>query len=191
MLTEEYKLEMRSAFALASIISHSEECKLITQIYGDRTANRSKVPLINHIFEGVTILYNIDASEDAMKAFCLHPVVQNDEDLKSNYDTVINNSGISSKIIVLAMEYRNIANQYLSQRVIQSLDDIKLSPLKDVNDMLIADKIQNYKDFIIYHKGTHPRSKELDAYFKHWLDKLECWNAFWDHMPEEYAGKVH
>lgn len=38
--------------------------------------------------------------------------------------------------------------------------------------MLIADKVQNYKDFEIYHKSTHPRSKELDQYFKNWLQKL-------------------
>ena len=70
------------------------------------------------------------------------------------------------------MEYRNIANQYLSYRKIKSIDEISLSPLKEVNEMLIADKIQNYKDFLIYHKDTHPRAKELDEYFNNWLKKL-------------------
>lgn len=75
-----------------------------------------------------------------------------------------------------ALEYRNIANQYLSHRVISSIDEINLSPIQIVNDMLKADKIQNYKDFILYHIDTHPRSKELDQYFKNWLKKLEITN---------------
>jgi hypothetical protein len=38
--------------------------------------------------------------------------------------------------------------------------------------MLIADKIRNRKDFELYHKSTHERSKELDMYFKIWLGTL-------------------
>ena len=44
--------------------------------------------------------------------------------------------------------------------------------LPEVRDMLIADKIQNYKDFLFYHKGTHPRSRELEEYFKNWFGIL-------------------
>jgi hypothetical protein len=64
--------------------------------------------------------------------------------------------------------------------VINSLDDIRLSPLKDVNDMLIADKIQNRKDFELYHLGTHDRSEQLDQYFKNWLEKLEVSEDFYN-----------
>jgi len=45
--------------------------------------------------------------------------------------------------------------------------------LKEVNDMLISDKIQNRKDFEIYHLGKHERSSQLDQYFKNWLTKLD------------------
>lgn len=76
--------------------------------------------------------------------------------------------------VLLAMEYRNIANQYLSHRVINSIDDIELGPVPGIRQMLIADKIQNYKDFLIYHKDTHERAAELDEYFKNWLAKLDC-----------------
>jgi len=39
--------------------------------------------------------------------------------------------------------------------------------------MLVADKVQNRKDFLAYHKGTHARSDELDYYFKLWLRRLD------------------
>lgn len=87
------------------------------------------------------------------------------------------------------MEYRSQANAWLSDKVIKvPLMGIGPTthcvpngvptpgPLADVRDMLIADKIQNYKDFIIYHRGTHPRSDELDTYFEAWLRVLRVDN---------------
>ncbi len=82
------------------------------------------------------------------------------------------------------MEYRNIANQYLSQREIKSLDEINLSPLEFVNLAIRADKIQNYKDFILYHKETHPRSKELNLYFNNWLRKFNISQKLFDEIFE-------
>lgn len=48
----------------------SQEYTIIKNYYGDKTANRSKVPLINHINEGIIILDNIAASDFAKKAYC-------------------------------------------------------------------------------------------------------------------------
>ena len=82
------------------------------------------------------------------------------------------------------MEYRNIANAHLSHRKIFYLDEIKLSPLKIVNDMLIADKIQNRKDFEIYHKNRHKRSEELDCYFRDWLRRLSISEDVYNKIKE-------
>lgn len=145
------------------------EYQLISKHYGDRVANRSQVPLINHINEGLIILDRINATDHAKRAYCLHPLLQSDEDLKENEYLV---SFIEQHVLMLAMEYRSVANEYLSAKV-NTGHKIRLSPLYEVNDMLVADKVQNYKDFIIYHRGTHPCTYELDVYFNDWLDVLD------------------
>jgi hypothetical protein len=148
----------------------TEEYKLISDFYGDKKANRSSVYLMNHIDEGIKILNDIGASEWAKKAYAIHPIFQSDDALSELNLNLVNLNPLS---IINVMEYRSVANEYLSNRKISSIDEIRLSPLKDVNDMLIADKIQNYKDFELYHKQTHEKSKELDEYFNNWLKKLK------------------
>lgn len=147
------------------------EYKMIAQYYGDKKAKRSGCYLMNHIDEGLFVLQQYGASEEAKKAFCIHPMIQMDQDLKENFDMV--KDAVSAEILALAMEYRNIANQYLSMRTVSHLSEISLSPLLEVNDMLRADKVQNYKDFLTYHHQTHPRSEILDEYFQTWLAKLD------------------
>lgn len=159
------------------------EYKMIQNFYADQKAERSKCFLMNHIDEGLFILNAINASIEAKKAFCIHPLVQDDTALKLNWDIVKNK--IDPEVLSLAMEYRNIANAYLSHREIKSISDIKLSPIEDVNDMLIADKVQNYKDFLIYHANTHPRKEILDQYFKNWLQVLNISNDFFYSLSKE------
>lgn len=160
----------------------------IIKFYGTRRAKRSQVPLINHIVEGVGILRHINASTDAIAAFCIHPLLQGDEEFAQNFSTL---NHLSGTVIALAVEYRSIANAYLSHRTIYAIDEIKLSPVKDVNDMLTADKVQNYKDFLLYHHGTHPRSNELNTYFKNWLDRLDCNHVMDEIFPKwkEYTSR--
>ncbi|MEW7292564.1 hypothetical protein [Aquimarina sp. 2304DJ70-9] len=157
-----------------------KEYQLIKEYYGNKTTSRSGIELINHIDEGLIILDEIGASEIAKKAYCLHPLVQSDECLSENYG--FDFTEINSKVLIAAIEYRSVANEYLSNKKISNSNVIRLSPLKDVNDMLIADKIQNRKDFELYHKATHPRSIELDQYFKNWLQKLNIKESFYQEI---------
>lgn len=147
--------------------------QLISQFYGDRCAERSKVPLINHIDEGMIILESICASQAAKDAYCLHPMLQGDKELRENFDRVMALVD-DPYVIALAMEYRSVANEFLSEKVglVIGPDQIRLSVLPEVNAMLIADKVQNRKDFITYHRGTHPRSEALDLYFQLWMKRL-------------------
>lgn len=152
------------------------EYKMVEQFYGEGKAQRSQAWFMNHIDEGMIILSHWNKSSAAMAAFCLHPLTQDDDNLAKNF-AMLSKEG-NSYHVGLSLEYRNIANAYLSKRSVDSLEDVALSPLHEVNDMLIADKVQNYKDFLIYHLGTHPRSDILVNYFNNWLKKLHCEDAF-------------
>lgn len=156
-------------------LTHSPWCEYsaIEQLYGSRTSRRSNVYYMNHIDEGLAVLSWIHASSTAKRAYCLHPVFQTEDMLIKSMDRKAQFwHHCDRDAIVAAMEYRAVANDYLSFKVISSIHDIKLSPIKDVNDMLIADKVQNRKDFELYHEKTHPRSKELVAYFRNWTERL-------------------
>lgn len=163
-------------------MNNSTEYQLIAGFYGDRVAERSQISLINHIDEGLAILDLIGASDSAKRAFCLHPLVQGDPELQSNID-VLSSRVISLKAMMLAMEYRRAANAYLCTvrtdgwSVEEAEAQIGLL-LPDVRDMLIADKVQNRKDFMAAHYGTHPRSDQLLKYFNNWHTILGV------HLPE-------
>lgn len=126
---------------------------------------------MRHIDQGIAILEAIGASEQAMRAFCLHPLVQADDELAASYPRITELSS-DPQVIVLALEYRHIANATLSTRQIASAEDIPLSPLAEVNQMLVADKVQNRSDFLAHHAATHPRAVDLARYFERWLLRL-------------------
>ncbi len=162
-----------------------EEYKIIEDYYGDMKAKRSGVYYMNHIDEGLYILDAIKASEIAKKAYCLHPIVQMDEDLQNNLHLLKN---VDPIVVATAIEYRSVANDYLSHRYLPAegiMAEIRLSPLRDVNDMLIADKIQNRKDFELYHKGKHERSHYLEVYFNNWFKRLVIDENFYNTCFQE------
>lgn len=179
---EDFLEYSKVSYRIVQGVFDTSEYRLIQTLYGNRRAKRSGVLLMNHIDEGLFILERIGATEEAKRAFCLHPVIQNDTDLVDNLEVVLDCVQHSNpRILPLALEYRSTANAWLSDKVqlIDSgllpgfeYDNPRLSPLSEVNDMLIADKVQNYKDFIIHHRGKHDRSVELDKYFQVLLSVL-------------------
>src|SRR4051794_1444989 len=102
--------------------------KAIHEFYGERRAERSDVLYIRHINEGLLVLDAIDAALTARQAYCLHPLVQGDTELSAAFQpgSVLYRYPIDLFALALAMEYRSVANGYLSTRTIQSLDEIRL-----------------------------------------------------------------
>lgn len=164
---ERYLNVKRVTYTCVTGIHDTEEYKMIEQHYGDRRARRSGMLMMNHIDEGLTIMNRCGASRVAQQAYAIHPLIQDDGDLYDNIQNVA--ARAHPMAVAYALEYRNIANAYLSHKTV---DVIALSPLPAVNAMLVADKVQNRKDFELYHKDTHARSSVLDAYFKRWLERL-------------------
>jgi hypothetical protein len=144
--------------------STNKHYRAIRQFYGAEAARRSKVPLMAHIDEGLAILDALGASKEAHEAFCLHPLLQ--------ADPVVAPCEPDPKPLMLAMEYRRVANAYLSHHFRGDADVIALSSEPEVNDMLVADKVQNRKDFEIHHLSTHANADVLARYFKNWLRQL-------------------
>ncbi len=159
------------AHVVAGRFATTREYHAIERHYDDRCARRSGVPLMNHIDEGVAVLRAIGASERAARAFAIHPLVQLEETLP---DALANPAALTDDpaVLLLAMEYRNVANACLSHRALASADEITLGPLPEVHAMLVADQVQNRKDFDLHHRGTHPRSDALERYFALWLQRL-------------------
>jgi (p)ppGpp synthase/HD superfamily hydrolase len=146
---------------------HSKAYKFIQMFYRDYKAQRSGIPYIYHIDEGLAILNKLNTGHIAEAAYCLHPYYQSDEAFNENFKYHI--PDVLTSGVALAMEYRRIANSYLSK---DNVEEFVGFSCPEVRDMLIADKVQNYKDFLLYHKGTHERSDELDIYFNNWFKLL-------------------
>ena len=146
---------------------------LVKTLYGETKAERSKVPYMNHIDEGLQILDYIDADNATKSAYCIHPIFQIPKNLKQLIADKLYDQ-IDQKVLLLAMEYRNKANAYVCRPRTDNytIENLPYMVLPEVTAMLIADKVQNYKDFLQYHKNSHPRSKELDKYFNLWFKHL-------------------
>lgn len=164
--------------------------KLIENFYRDKRASRTQIPLINHIYEGIEILDTINASALSKEAYCIHPMLQDDSALLENINYCMDN--VTFNVVHLALKYRVAANAFLCRKqtdkyeingLTNLMKPLELFSNQDLKNMLIADKIQNRKDFLLYHYGTHERSEELKVYFDKWLllldvNKLELPDSF-------------
>lgn len=177
---------------LLKLTKNLPEHKAISDFYGTDCAKRSQVPLINHINEGVIIIGALDSKlpdgvhfDTVMtaRAYCLHPLFQNEREL-STVGRAFMMRTWPNMLVLMALSYREYANAWLADKVSKTDDGILLfmngpdaSSIPEIRAMLIADKVQNYKDFLAHHLGTHARSDELNAYFLAWLEHLGITDA--------------
>lgn len=167
----------------------------IEDFYGTRCAKRSGVPLMNHINEGTKLLEHLGASVECIRAYRIHPIYQ--DALGERFIELLQEEG---PVIAFVVGYTQTANASLSDIVFRDYSrdwhplalkrPIVLSDIPEVNLMLVADKCQNYKDFIKYHYGTHVRSDELDFYFSEWLKALGVSDAQFNYYRELMSSGV-
>lgn len=108
---------------------------------GASCPRRTGVMFMHHIDEGLAVLRSLDASGQAKRAWCLHPLLQADADLQAALPRLATLTE-DPYVLVLAMEYRRLANAYLSHREITSISERDLGVLPEVVNMLHADKVQ-------------------------------------------------
>jgi hypothetical protein len=139
------------------------EYRLVEAVLGDEREAGSEAFRMNYIDEGLAVLTYLGASGLAKRAFCLVPLVQEDAALAKYFDAISGAlDGIPGGTATLAraMEYRSVANAWLPGMPAPA-GPLRLSPLKDVNDMLIADKVYRRKA-----REAH------DGYYRLWLEAL-------------------
>jgi hypothetical protein len=79
---ESFKEQRQSEALLMAFTRANIHYRLIEEYYRGRRANRSGLPYINHIHEGLRVLEIIGAGDMTRAAFCIHPIVQSDEELR-------------------------------------------------------------------------------------------------------------
>ena len=129
-------------------------------------SQRSNVPLMEHIDEGLKLLEN---SEEIIKvAWCLHPFIQKDD------WSILNE--IDNKTANILLEYRHWANGWDSHTTAKFPDEWPILSLisDEVKLLLFVDKTHNSKQ---YHENREKFRKEdqirLDKYFENWITLLK------------------
>lgn len=166
----QYVIKKRLKFRVVLNFTETREYKIIEDYYKDKYHSNG-VSFMKHIDEGLAIMKWMGTSESAKKSFCLHPIYQSEKSIKDFgiKDLSDNKLKLDSNIITNVLEFRRIDNLYTNDMRISSPGDIKISTLDEVNQMLIADKIQNRKEFENYYDGN----EDFSMYLINWFRKLD------------------
>jgi hypothetical protein len=178
---------MKSKVKKSQIITY-RSYEVISKFYKGKATSKG-IPYINHIDEGVSHLINLAVPDDVVEAFILHPFVQCVNLIGTYGETLLTEKELEKHINIFELKpeiayelllYRKFANSYLCRPDTDDLEFAKcygkvmtLVNHQSTVRMLIADKLQNYKDFWLYRKDNHKRSVHLVNYFETWLSILE------------------
>lgn len=157
----------------------------ISRYYGAAKTRRTRLPLINHIVEGVVLIHQLGGSPGVADAFCWHPLIQSDATYVDALTEIRRyyNLNTNGQVLVNVLGYRDAANRWLRGSVSED-NQPKQHPLADVNIMLMADKIQNRKDFENNEaQFTAEHVSSLHYYFDSWFSVLGI-------SPEIYLDQI-
>jgi hypothetical protein len=127
---------------------------------------------MNHIIEGAYFLTEVMPADDPfVEAFLVHPIFQ-DVDLPTQViQKYVDTFELSTPVVSTAFKYRIAANSYLPKDIHTGRQPPVILE-QGLKFMLIADKIQNLKDFQRYFDKQNPRYKQLENYYDTWLSSL-------------------
>lgn len=160
-------------------VKSSVEYEIINTMYCDLKAKRTGLPYMRHIDQGLVILEAMNAPPRTLRAWCVHPVFQLDDFFPPLMEEGAKGARLlqmlSWQTVALAMEYRAVANAFLTKPRRWQPDFPHLSPVAEVNMMLCADKLQNERDARnhLYGKIPHEERRHLEEYFHRWFSVLK------------------
>lgn len=144
-------------------------------------ASRSGVSYMNHIIEGAYFLTEImPAPDEFVEAFLVHPIFQDPDIPTEILQLYVDKFELSTDVVSAAFKYRIAANEFLPKDIYTG----KLPPVvteQGIKFMLIADKVQNLKDFLRYFDKESPRHNPLTRYFDTWLTTLGAFSMAYTH----------
>lgn len=171
-------------------ITQTVEWALIKAFYGDRVAERSRQPLMNHINEGLALLAAMDADDVCMRGFIVHPLVQvkgPENDLEPVY---LGMDLLDSWHMACGMKRLNIQLTHIRhgsrnkgqmprhwgthyEAAFNTLP--KANPLmsKCILQMILADKQQNLKDLHFHMWGRITDAEHLEEHLECVIDRAE------------------
>jgi hypothetical protein len=152
----------------------SKEIRAIKSFYDGKVAKRSGLPYMRHISMGLMLLKTLTNDKDVWRAWAVHPIFQMDDLLSEALKKGLHHIVSNTKVAVLAMEYRLVANNYLTKDLwLWDKKEPKLSKIPEVNLLLVVDKIQNWYDASRYLKTSYQEElMALDSYFANWRKAL-------------------
>ena len=159
-------------------IESTKEWEITHNILSVRRSRRTDVPYFDHVAEGVKILAMYSAPLIVQQAFVIHPLLQHDDALIENLPHV---KYFDPLALVLCMEYRRVANLG-TRKNIRDTWEITLSPIAEVNLMLVADKIQNRKLYETKLPKDDPDYEEIGRYFLEWMKALGIPEVTYKHI---------
>lgn len=165
------KLRSLSQTVQPSYIEEEIEYNYMKDLFSTSVSKRTKDLSTNPMEEGLAILNILESNHITKKAYCIHQLFHNDESLERSWDgNRFPNCDIKS--MLLAMEFRTLYKSKPNRNGI-----IKLSPIKEVNEMMLAYKMQQYKNFEINGRGQTDNDELVESSFKNWIKQL-CQNIF-------------
>lgn len=156
----------------------SQEYEMARKLLGNKTTTDGRTLLIEQVDQTLKVLNHLSSWPAVMRAACLRPLLQDDHTFEYGWKTACKN-GVQPRALVLAMEFRRVANSYLCTTLTDFWDDEEVRlrlglVIPPVRAMLIAHKTVGYHQFLLQQAQTHFRRKELRAYFERWFRVLEA-----------------
>lgn len=148
------------------------EYRLVEAVLADSRSSSGAFRM-NLVDEGLAVLADLGASMDTKRAFCLFPLVSEDNELAKYYhslEQVLAPIPGGLEALALAVESREIACRW-RPGMPNPQSSVQVSSSKNVKDLLIAEKVQQ-RAALTQHAMEDSSKADLNVHYQSWLEAL-------------------